>query len=153
MRCIRCSSTDDKVIDSRISRDGSVIRRRRECLECGYRFTTAEEILHEDLVVIKRDGSGEDFDREKLLGGLRKACEKRPVDPEQLNMIVSDVMAVLESKHGSEIPSQAIGEIVMEKLKPIDKVAYVRFASVYKDFHDITDFAEELRKMEDNPVP
>lgn len=152
MRCIRCSSTEDKVIDSRISRDGSVIRRRRECLGCGYRFTTAEEILHEDLLVVKRDGTREDFDRNKLLGGLRKACEKRPVDPEQLDMIVSDVMAVLESEHGTEIPSRAIGEIVMEKLKPIDKVAYVRFASVYKDFHDISDFADELRSMDENPI-
>ncbi len=147
MRCTRCSSTDNKVIDSRISRDGSVIRRRRECLGCGYRFTTAEEIVHEDLVVIKRDGGSEDFDRNKLLGGLRKACEKRPVDLEQLNMIVSDVMAKLESEYGKEIPSRAIGEIVMEKLKPVDKIAYVRFASVYKDFHDVSDFAEELRKM------
>lgn len=147
MRCVRCSSTEDKVIDSRISRDGSVIRRRRECLGCGYRFTTAEEIVHEDLVVIKRDGGSEDFDRNKLLGGLRKACEKRPVDLEQLNMIVSDVMAKLESEYGKEIPSRAIGEIVMEKLKPVDKIAYVRFASVYKDFHDVSDFAEELRKM------
>ncbi len=153
MRCIRCSSTEDKVIDSRISRDGSVIRRRRECLGCGYRFTTAEEILHEDLLVIKRDGGTEEFDRNKLLAGLRKACEKRPVDLEQLTMIVSDVMALLESKHGSEIPSRAIGEVVMEKLKPVDQVAYVRFASVYKDFHDVSDFANELRKMEGKAVP
>ena len=153
MRCVRCSSTEDKVIDSRISRDGSVIRRRRECLACGHRFTTAEEILHEELFVVKSDGSREEFDRHKVLSGLRKACEKRPVDPEQLNMIVSDLMAVLESRFGPEIPSQAIGEIVMEKLKPIDKVAYVRFASVYKDFHDIADFADELRRIEENPVP
>jgi transcriptional repressor NrdR len=148
MRCPRCTSTDDRVIDSRISKEGASIRRRRECSACGHRYTTTETILREGLVVIKRDGRREDFDRAKLLNGLRKACEKRPIDAEQLNMLVEDVIDALEAKHDYEIPSRAIGEQAMEHLRRIDPIAYIRFASVYKDIRDLAALAEEINKLE-----
>ncbi|MBE2214788.1 MAG: transcriptional repressor NrdR [Opitutaceae bacterium] len=148
MRCPRCSSTEDRVIDSRVSKDGSAIRRRRECASCGHRYSTAETILREGLVVIKRDGRREDFDRSKILTGLRKACEKRPINAEQLNLLLEDVMDQLEAHYDAEIPSLAIGEAVMQQLKRIDAIAYIRFASVYKDINDLAALAEEINHLE-----
>lgn len=150
MRCPRCTSTEDRVIDSRASKDGTSIRRRRECAACGHRFTTTEAVLREGLVVIKRDGRREDFDRSKILAGLRKACEKRPIDAEQLNMLVEDVTDALESRFDYEVPSRAVGEQVMEHLRRIDSVAYIRFASVYKDLRDLTDLVAEINRLEKN---
>jgi transcriptional repressor NrdR len=148
MRCPKCTSIEDKVIDSRISKEGNTIRRRRECCECGYRFTTSENLVRDGLVVIKRDERREDFDRDKLLRATRAACHKRPVDAEQLAMLVDDVIDALESKYEGEIPSRAIGEAVMQRLRKIDQVAYVRFASVYKEFRDVTEFVDEIKGME-----
>ena len=148
MRCPRCASTDDRVIDSRASKDGTTIRRRRECASCGHRFSTAETILHEDLVVIKRDGRREDFDRAKIMNGLRKACEKRPIDAEQLNLLLEESIDALEEKFDYEVPSLAIGEELMRRLRRIDPIAYLRFASVYKDFRDLAELAGEIQTFE-----
>ncbi len=147
MRCPKCSSVEDKVVDSRINKDGTSIRRRRECLGCGQRFTTTEEILRDGLLVVKRDGRREEFDRAKMLAGIRRACEKRPVDAEQINMVVTDVTHELQEKFDDEIPSQAIGQLLMDKLHEIDQIAYVRFASVYKDFRDVNEFTEEIARL------
>jgi transcriptional repressor NrdR len=148
MRCPKCTSIEDKVIDSRISREGSTIRRRRECLECGHRFTTTELLVREGLVVIKRDGRREEFDRDKLQRAVRAACHKRPIEGEQVAMLIEDVIDVLEAQfENSEIPSAAIGEAVMARLRKIDQVAYVRFASVYKEFRDVAEFVDEIRGM------
>ena len=148
MRCPKCTSIEDKVIDSRISKEGSTIRRRRECMECGNRFTTTEMLVREDLVVIKRDGRREDFDREKLVRATRAACHKRPVDVEQITMLVEDVIDILEAQFESEIPSRAIGDAVMERLRRIDQVAYVRFASIYKQFRDVAEFMQEINALD-----
>ncbi|MEZ5413971.1 MAG: transcriptional regulator NrdR [Opitutaceae bacterium] len=147
MRCPKCTSIEDKVIDSRISREGNSIRRRRECLECGNRFSTTESLVRDGLVVIKRDGRREEFDREKLIHAVRAACHKRPVDIEQMSMLVDDVVDVLEAQFESEIPSSAIGENVMQRLRTIDQVAYVRFASVYKEFRDVAEFMQEISSL------
>ena len=135
------------MIDSRIVRDGVTIRRRRECLECGHRFSTTETAVREDLIVVKRDGRHEPFDPEKLQRAIRAACHKRPVDLEQIHMMVEDLVDALEAQFDREIPSSAIGEACMQRLKVIDKVAYVRFASVYKEFRDVAEFVEELNKL------
>ena len=148
MRCPKCTSIEDKVIDSRISKEGSTIRRRRECLECSHRFTTTETLVREGLVVIKRDGRREDFDREKLVGSARAACHKRPVDAEQISMLVEDVIDILEAQYDHQIPSRAIGDAVMERLRKMDQVAYVRFASIYKQFRDVTEFVDEISALE-----
>ena len=148
MRCPKCTSIEDKVIDSRISKEGSTIRRRRECMVCGNRFTTTEMLVREDLVVIKRDGRREDFDREKLVRATRAACHKRPVDVEQITMLVEDVIDILEAQFESEIPSRAIGDAVMERLRRIDQVAYVRFASIYKQFRDVAEFMQEINALD-----
>ena len=148
MRCPKCTSIEDKVIDSRISKEGSTIRRRRECMECGNRFTTTEMLVREDLVVIKRDGRREDFDREKLVRATRAACHKRPVDVEQITMLVEDVIDILEAQFESEIPSRAIGDAVMERLRRIDQVAYVRFSSIYKQFRDVAEFMQEINALD-----
>lgn len=147
MQCPKCSDRDTRVIDSRVSRNGFAIRRRRNCQACGYRFTTSEEVVREGLVVLKNDGRREEFDRNKILGGLRRACEKRPIDLEQIEMLVSDVAAELEAAFDNEIPTQAIGEQIMKHLKNIDQIAYVRFASVYKDFRDIDELAREISHL------
>src|SRR5690606_9064319 len=147
MRCPKCTSIEDKVIDSRISREGSSIRRRRECLECGHRFSTTESLVRDGLVVIKRDGRREEFDREKLIHAVRAACHKRPVDIEQMTMLVDDVVDVLEAQFESEIPSSAVGENVMQRLRNIDQVAYVRFASMYKEFRDVSEFMQEISSL------
>ena len=147
MRCPKCTSIEDKVIDSRITKEGNTIRRRRECLECGHRYTTIETLVRDGIVVMKRDGRREEFDREKLLHAIRAACHKRPVDLEQITMIVDDVIDALEAQYESEIPSRAIGDEVMRHLRRIDQVAYVRFASVYKEFRDVTEFMEEISNL------
>jgi transcriptional repressor NrdR len=147
MRCPKCTSIEDKVIDSRISKEGTAIRRRRECLECGHRFTTTESLVREGLSVIKRDGRREPLDREKLVHAVRAACHKRPVDLDQVAMLVDDVLDELEASYESEIPSRAIGDAVMTRLRRVDQVAYVRFASVYKEFRDVTEFVDEISSL------
>ncbi|MEM9445728.1 MAG: transcriptional regulator NrdR [Verrucomicrobiota bacterium] len=147
MRCPKCGKIEDKVIDSRTWKDGAVIRRRRECLHCGNRFTTYEEIEREDIRVIKRDGRYEAFDIKKLLGGLLKACEKRPVSPDRLKKAAQDITDSLEKKYNKEIPSTEIGESIMRTLRQLDEVAYVRFASVYRQFKDIDEFINEVKNL------
>ncbi|MGE9292125.1 transcriptional regulator NrdR [Ruficoccus sp. ZRK36] len=147
MYCPKCGHKDTKVLDTRIGKSKLSIRRRRECLDCGYRFTTVEEILREGLVVIKRDGRREDFDRMKILDGLRKATEKRPIQAEQIEMMVAEMMEALDSEFDTEIPTKAIGEHIMNRLKAIDSIAFVRYASVYKDFRDINEFAKEISAL------
>ena len=151
MRCPKCTSVEDKVIDSRISRDGASIRRRRECLECGHRYSTTEVSVRDDVMVIKRDGRREDFDREKLARAVRAACHKRPVDADQVAMVVEDLMDALEAQFEKEIPSRAIGEGVMQRLRTVDQVAYVRFASVYKEFRDVAEFVDEISLLGREP--
>lgn len=153
MRCPKCTSVEDKVIDSRISRDGASIRRRRECLECGHRYSTTEISVRDGVMVIKRDGRREDFDREKLTRAVRAACHKRPVDADQVAMLVEDVMDALEAQFEKEIPSRAIGEGVMQRLRTVDQVAYVRFASVYKEFRDVAEFVDEISLLAREPRP
>jgi len=147
MRCPKCTSIEDKVIDSRIGKEGSTIRRRRECLECGHRYSTTENVVRDGMVVIKRDGRREEFDREKIVRAVRAACHKRPVDLEQLTMLVEDVMDAVEAQFENEIPSAAIGEGVMQRLRHIDQVAYVRFASIYKQFRDVAEFVDEVSSL------
>ncbi len=144
MRCPKCTSIEDKVIDSRIARDGNSIRRRRECLECGHRFTTNEGLVRDNILVIKRDGRQEPFLRDKLVGAVRAACHKRPVDGEQIYMLVEDVIDAVEASYDSHVTSRAIGEEVMQRLRKTDQVAYVRFASVYKEFRDVNEFVHEV---------
>ncbi|MGA2801856.1 MAG: transcriptional regulator NrdR [Verrucomicrobiota bacterium] len=148
MRCPKCSCQEDKVIDSRASREGATIRRRRECTKCGHRFTTYEEFEHEGLMVLKRDGRHEEFSREKLLSGIRKACQKRPVSPQVMESLVDHIVATVTDKYENEVPAEFIGKMVMEGLRGIDGVAYVRFASVYRRFQEATDFVHEVRKLE-----
>jgi transcriptional repressor NrdR len=147
MRCPKCTSIEDKVIDSRIARDGNTIRRRRECMECGHRFTTTEFLVRDSMVVIKRDGRQEPFDRDKLLRAVRAACHKRPVDNEQITMLIEDVLDAVEAEYESQVPTQAIGEHVMQRLRKTDQVAYVRFASVYKEFRDVSEFVDEISSL------
>ena len=149
MRCPKCTSADTKVLDTRTSKNETSIRRRRECLECGYRFTTIEEVLRADLQVVKRDGRREDFDRAKMLGGLKKAVQKRPIDVMQIEMLIADALAALEKEYDHEIPAKAVGEQIMTRLKHLDKIAYVRYASVYKDFRDLDELAEEIDALKD----
>lgn len=147
MRCPKCTSIEDKVIDSRISKEGSTIRRRRECLECGYRYSTTETLVRDGIVVLKRDGRREDFDRDKLVRAVRAACHKRPVDAEQIAMLIEDLLDALEAQYEKEIPTRAIGEGVMQRLRHVDQVAYVRFASVYKEFRDVAEFVDEVSAL------
>jgi transcriptional repressor NrdR len=151
MRCPKCGALEDKVIDSRLSKDGISIRRRRECVVCEFRFTTYEEIERADLRVIKRDGRGEPFDRHKLLSGITRACEKRPISIETLEQSVEEIVHDLETHHGREIPSQLIGAKVMQKLHELDEVAYVRYASVYRQFQDIGEFIDEIDSLGRRP--
>jgi len=148
MRCPKCGCQDDKVIDSRASREGATIRRRRQCVSCGHRFTTYEEVEREGLMVLKRDGRREEFSREKLLSGLRKACQKRPVSPKLIEDLVERIAVEVTDKYEAEVPAEAIGKLVMDGLRQIDEVAYVRFASVYRRFQEATDFVQEVKKME-----
>jgi len=145
MKCPYCVQGHSKVIDTREVGDG--IRRRRECLECGQRFTTYERIASINLVVVKRDGRREDFDREKLLNGIRTACHKRPIATEMLEQVAAEIEAKLYRLGKAEIPSEVIGELVMERLRDLDDVAYVRFASVYRHFHDVDSLAAEIEAL------
>ncbi len=147
MKCPYCAHLGDKVVDSRESREGEVIRRRRECLECGKRFTSYERIDEIPYMVVKKDGTRERFDRQKLVGGLLKACEKRPVSVAALEAVADRVESSLQERPEKEIATAEIGEFVMEELKKLDKVAYVRFASVYRHFRDIGEFMSELKDL------
>src|SRR5579862_7990486 len=148
MRCPKCGCQEDKVIDSRASREGATIRRRRECIGCGHRFTTYEEIERDTLMVVKRDGRREEFSREKLLAGLKKAFQKRPVSPQVIEDLLDKIVTEVTDKYEHEVPGAEIGERVMEGLREIDDVAYVRYASVYRRFQEATDFVQEVKKLE-----
>ena len=147
MRCPKCGNLDDKVLDSRAAHDGKAIRRRRECLACSYRFTTFEEILRDELSVIKRDGRREDFSRQKLLSGISRACLKRSVTDDQIEKIVDSVVETLQRRDSTDIPSSEIGELVMRALRKLDQVAYVRFASVYQRFEDVEQFKHVIDEV------
>jgi len=148
MRCPKCGCQEDKVIDSRASREGATIRRRRECAKCGHRFTTYEEVEHEGLMVLKRDGRREEFSREKLLSGIKKACQKRPVSPRAMEDLMDHIVAAVADQFESEVPADFIGKMVVASLRDVDEVAYVRFASVYRRFQEATDFVHEVKKLE-----
>ena len=147
MKCMYCGCIESKVIDSRPTEEGLATRRRRECINCGKRFTTYEKIETAPLFVIKKDGSREVFDREKILRGLSKACQKRPVTAEEMDQLAADVEKEVFNTLEKEVTSKQIGELVMQKLKVLDEVAYVRFASVYRQFRDINTFMDELTKL------
>jgi transcriptional repressor NrdR len=151
MRCPKCGNLEDKVIDSRSAKAGASIRRRRECLRCQHRFTTYEEVERRDLRVTKRDGFNEPFNRQKLLSGMTKACEKRPVTYETLERAVEEIIQELEQGFDHEVPSSAIGVRVMEKLHSMDEVAYIRYASVYRQFQDIGEFINEIESLGRRP--
>ncbi len=152
MRCLKCNSIEDKVIDSRTSKDGLSIRRRRECLGCGHRFTTYAQVERNEFQVVKRDGIREPFRADKLLSGMIKACEKRPVPVETLELAVEEIASELAAENLKEIPSRMIGPMVMGKLKHIDQIAFVRYASVYRQFEDVGEFIDEIQSLEKQPV-
>ena len=147
MKCPYCSSNEDKVVDSRESRTGHLIRRRRECIGCSRRFTTQERIEEVRPMVVKRDGRREPYDRDKIIGGLQKACEKRSVSVEQIESMADNLERRLLEQGDKEVPSTTIGEILIEILREVDDVAYVRFASVYRSFKDIDEFMGELQQV------
>ena len=147
MKCPFCANIEDKVVDSRISSEGETIRRRRECLKCQRRFTTYEYIEKTALMIIKKDGRREPFDRNKILSGFLRACEKRPIGMETIEEVVDSIERTLQKKYDKEVLSSDIGELVMDRLHVIDEVAYVRFASVYRQFKDINQFLGELKDL------
>ena len=147
MRCPKCGHMDDKVLDSRSARDGSAVRRRRECLACNQRFTTYEEIVRDELRVVKRDGRREDLSRAKLTAGVLRACEKRPITQAQIEALVDSVLDEVSQTGDAEVSTNAIGEKVMIRLKKLDEVAYVRFASVYRRFADVNQFLNAIQDM------
>jgi len=147
MRCPFCGHKEDKVVDSRATSEEAAVRRRRECLKCGKRFTTYEYVEEVSLLVIKKDGSRQSFDRKKILSGIVKACEKRQISVEKMEEIIAQVERAIQKKSDREVPSTRIGELVMEKLKLLDDVAYVRFASVYRQFKDVGQFMSELKEV------
>ncbi len=147
MKCPFCGILEDKVVDSRLSKEGEAIRRRRECFSCKQRFTTYERVEEMALMVIKKDGRREAFDRQKILLGLKKACEKRPISVMTLEEVANNIEKRLLERGDTEISSSIVGEEVMNRLMDLDKIAYVRFASVYKDFKDTSQFEEELRAI------
>ena len=149
MKCPFCSHLEDRVVDSRESKEGDVIRRRRECLACGRRFTSYERMEDIPYMVIKKDGSREPFDRKKMIAGMLRACEKRPVSVSALEAVANRVEGVLQERSKKEISAAEIGGLVMDDLKRLDKVAYVRFASVYRHFRDVGEFMRELRGLLD----
>jgi len=153
MRCPFCGYKEDKVVDSRATQEESAIRRRRECLKCSKRFTTYEYIEQHSLMVIKKDSRREPFDRQKILSGVIRACEKRPISMEKMEDIVSQVERLIQKKPDREVPTTRIGELVMEKLKSLDDVAYVRFASVYRQFKDVGQFMLELKDILNKEKP
>ncbi len=147
MKCPRCACQDDKVIDSRSIKDGAGVRRRRECTGCGYRFTTCEEIIPNELKVLKRSGQRENFDREKLRAGLEKACWKREITQEQVDALVNKLVSSIENDYDREVSSVEIGARAIEALRELDEVACISFASVYKDFKNLDEFIKEIRTM------
>ncbi len=147
MRCLFCGHLESKVIDSRSTEEGTTIRRRRECLECGKRFTTYEKIETIPMIVVKKDGLRETWDRDKVLNGILRACEKRPVTLSDIEKLIDDIESRLYNMLEREVTSEKIGEMVMERLKELDDIAYVRFASVYRQFKDINSFMDELAKI------
>lgn len=153
MRCPFCQAADTRVMDSRDSAEGTVIRRRRECETCRRRFTTYERVEELSPLVVKKDGRREQFDRDKLLAGLQKACEKRPVPVDAVERLVTDIERTLQESGEKEIQSSTIGELVMERLPAVDEVAYVRFASVYRSFRDIAEFMTELKELLERQGP
>lgn len=144
MKCPKCSKDEDKVLDSRAAREGAAIRRRRECLSCGYRFTTYEEIDRDEVLVVKSDGSRQSFDRTKVDKAIRRACGKRPVSDEQIRTMIDHVVSQLD---GDEVKSETIAELVMEELHKVDEVAYIRFASVYRRFTDVAQFLSAITEI------
>lgn len=155
MKCPFCGYKEDKVVDSRSTAQQLAVRRRRECLQCGRRFTTYEYVEALSLMVIKKDGRREPFDRKKILGGIAKACEKRPISTEKMEGIIAQIERAIQKKADGEVHSTQIGELVMDKLKALDDVAYVRFASVYRQFKDVGQFMDELKgilKKEKRPL-
>jgi transcriptional repressor NrdR len=147
MKCPSCGYSETKVIDSRLNTDGTSIRRRRECLQCEKRFTTYEYVEQVPLLVVKRDGRRQPFDRKKIIVGLMKACEKRPVSVDKMEEITGEIARAVQRKYDREVDSKEIGELIMEKLAALDEVAYVRFASVYRQFRDVNQFMSELQGM------
>ncbi len=147
MKCPFCGQNNDRVVDSRESREGDTIRRRRECLTCGRRFTSYEQIEDIPYMVIKSDGTRQEFNRKKLLGGLLKACEKRPVSTKQLEEMVNAAESLLHASEEREVTTREIGELVIQRLREIDPVAYVRFASVYRQFEDVGEFMQEVQAL------
>ncbi len=147
MRCLFCGHTESKVIDSRATDEGTTIRRRRECLECGKRFTTYEKIESIPIIVVKKDGTRESFDRDKIINGIVRACEKRPISLNDIEGIVDEIETKLYNLLEKEVSTEKIGEMVMERLQKLDDIAYVRFASVYRQFKDINSFMDELAKI------
>jgi len=152
MRCPYCTASDTRVVDTRESAEFDVTRRRRECLKCKKRFTTYERVEMLDLVVVKKDGRREPFNRNKLRVGILKACEKRPVSLEKIDKMIDEIEAELKSLETTEIQSKITGELIMDQLKNVDKVAYLRFASVYRDFNDIKSFEKEVNKLKKEGV-
>ena len=144
MRCPKCSHLEDKVIDSRAANNGAVIRRRRTCLRCGHRFTTYEEVVRARLRVIKRDGRHEDLDRNKLVSGIQRACEKRPISSDDIEALVDSIIEEVEAENEGDVPSHVIGKKVMDRLEKLDEVAFVRFASVYRRFKDVNQFLSAI---------
>lgn len=147
MHCIKCGCEESKVVDSRSIEEGNSIRRRRECLNCKHRFTTYEKIEYTPIVVIKKNGLRQQFDRSKIINGMLRACEKRPVSIEQIENATDEIEMEINNSLDKEIPASKIGDLVIQKLKEIDEIAYVRFASVYRQFKDINEFKEELNKL------
>lgn len=147
MRCPECDATDNRVVDTRTSRGGRAVRRRRECAVCKTRFTTYEYVEERTIQVLKSGGNAEDYDREKLARSVFTACAKRPVSASEIEVVVDEIEDLLSSQAGLEVPSARIGELVMERLRRLDRVAYVRFASVYKDFQSIDEFQEEVEDL------
>lgn len=151
MKCPYCSQNNDRVVDSRESREGATIRRRRECLECNRRFTSYEQIESIPYMVVKADGRRQEFDHDKLLGGILRACEKRPIPPKQLEELVTSIENRLHQKEEREMSTREIGNLIMKRLRELDPVAYVRFASVYRRFEDIGAFVEEVQSLLGEP--
>ena len=147
MFCPRCNHEDTKVLETRLGKGNHSIRRRRECLACDHRFSTIEEIVREGMVVVKRNGAREEFDIGKIASGVRKAPDKRPIELERINLMISEIVENLQAKFGDEVPSSAIGEEIMARLQAVDQIAYVRFASVYREFRDIDELAKAIDQL------
>lgn len=147
MNCPFCKNEDSRVVDSRLSAEGLEIRRRRECEKCGRRFTTYERLEDVMPMVVKKDGSRQSFDRGKVLSGIQRACQKRPVSFDEMNAVVTDIERKLQDRETREIPASEIGELVMQELRKLDEVAYVRFASVYRSFRDVNEFLDEIKGL------